>query len=41
MRLNQLTTKFELARADVQRFAVDHRHQSIDPIHLLIALLDQ
>jgi len=41
MRLDKLTTKFQLALADAQSIAVGRDHQYIEPIHLMMALLDQ
>src|SRR3569832_2941726 len=41
MRMDKLTSKFQMALADAQRLAVGRDHQFIEPVHLLIALLDQ
>ncbi|MBF0265836.1 MAG: ATP-dependent chaperone ClpB, partial [Gammaproteobacteria bacterium] len=41
MRMDKLTTKFQQALADAQSIAVGRDHQFIEPIHLLLALLDQ
>ena len=41
MRLDKLTTKFQMAIADAQSLAVGRDHQFIEPIHLMTALLDQ
>ncbi|MEX2517046.1 MAG: ATP-dependent chaperone ClpB [Gammaproteobacteria bacterium] len=41
MRLDKLTTKFQLALADAQSLAVGRDHQFIEPVHVLTALLDQ
>jgi ATP-dependent Clp protease ATP-binding subunit ClpB len=41
MRMDKLTTKFQLALADAQSIAVGRDHQYIEPIHLMMALLDQ
>ncbi len=41
MRLDKLTSKFQLALADAQSLAVGQDHQFIEPAHLMIALLDQ
>ncbi len=41
MRLDKLTSKFQLALADAQSLAVGQDHQFIEPVHLLVALLDQ
>ncbi|NNL54464.1 MAG: ATP-dependent chaperone ClpB [Woeseia sp.] len=41
MRMDKLTSKFQMALADAQSLAVGQDHQFIEPVHLLIALLDQ
>jgi len=41
MRLDKLTSKFQLALADAQSLAVGQDHQFIEPVHMLLALLDQ
>ncbi|TNF91506.1 MAG: ATP-dependent chaperone ClpB [Gammaproteobacteria bacterium] len=41
MRMDRLTSKFQEALADAQSLAVGRDHQFIEPVHLLIALLDQ
>ena len=41
MRMDKLTSKFQLALADAQSLAVGRGHQFIEPIHLMAALLDQ
>ena len=41
MRMDKLTTKFQLALADAQSIAVGRDHQYVEPVHLLTALLDQ
>ncbi|MBF0218755.1 MAG: ATP-dependent chaperone ClpB [Gammaproteobacteria bacterium] len=41
MRMDRLTTKFQLALADAQSLAVGRDHQFIEPTHLMVALLDQ
>ncbi|MGB5256177.1 MAG: Clp protease N-terminal domain-containing protein, partial [Woeseiaceae bacterium] len=41
MRLDKLTSKFQLALADAQSLAVGLDHQFIEPAHLMVALLDQ
>jgi ATP-dependent Clp protease ATP-binding subunit ClpB len=41
MRMDKLTSKFQLALADAQSFAVGKDHQFIEPIHLMRALLEQ
>jgi len=39
--MDKLTSKFQQALADAQSIAVGRDHQFIEPIHLLLALLDQ
>ena len=41
MRMDRLTSKFQMALADAQSLALGHDHQFIEPVHLMIALLDQ
>jgi ATP-dependent Clp protease ATP-binding subunit ClpB len=41
MRLDKLTSKFQLALADAQSLAVGQDHQFIEPVHVMVALLDQ
>ncbi len=41
MRMDKLTSKFQMALADAQSLAVGQDHQFIEPVHLLVALLDQ
>jgi ATP-dependent Clp protease ATP-binding subunit ClpB len=41
MRMDKLTSKFQLALADAQSLAVGRDHQYIEPLHVLTALLDQ
>ncbi|OFZ89590.1 MAG: ATP-dependent chaperone ClpB [Betaproteobacteria bacterium RBG_16_64_18] len=41
MRMDKLTTKFQQAFADAQSLAVGHDNQFIEPVHLLLALLQQ
>jgi ATP-dependent Clp protease ATP-binding subunit ClpB len=41
MRLDKLTTRFQQALADAQSLAVGNDQQFIDPLHLLLALLEQ
>jgi len=41
MRMDKLTSKFQLAIQDAQSLAVGRDHQYIEPMHLMIALLDQ
>ncbi len=41
MRMDKLTSKFQVAIADAQSLAVGRDHQFIEPIHLMVALLNQ
>ena len=41
MRMDKLTSKFQLALADAQSLAVGLDHQLIEPAHVMVALLDQ
>ncbi|HEX6550965.1 MAG TPA: ATP-dependent chaperone ClpB [Gammaproteobacteria bacterium] len=41
MRTDKLTSKFQMALADAQSLAVGQDHQFIEPVHLMLALLDQ
>ena len=41
MRMDKLTTKFQMAIADAQSLAVGRDHQFIEPVHLMAAMLDQ
>ena len=41
MRMDRLTSKFQMALADAQSLAVGRDHQFIEPAHLMAALLDQ
>ncbi|MBM4207771.1 MAG: ATP-dependent chaperone ClpB [Gammaproteobacteria bacterium] len=41
MRMDKLTSKFQSALADAQSLALGKDHQFIEPVHLLLALLDQ
>ncbi|MEM7433121.1 MAG: Clp protease N-terminal domain-containing protein, partial [Pseudomonadota bacterium] len=41
MRMDKLTSKFQMAIADAQSLAVGQDHQFIEPVHLMVALLDQ
>ena len=41
MRMDKLTSKFQLALSDAQSLAVGRDHQYIEPIHVMTALLDQ
>ena len=41
MRMDKLTSKFQMAMADAQSLAVGLDHQFIEPVHVMVALLDQ
>ncbi len=41
MRMDKLTSKFQLALAEAQSLALGRDHNYIEPVHVLIALLDQ
>jgi len=41
MRMDKLTSKFQMALADAQSLALGRDHQFIEPAHLMMALLDQ
>ncbi|SEL23789.1 ATP-dependent Clp protease ATP-binding subunit ClpB [Ectothiorhodospira marina] len=41
MRMDKFTSKFQSALADAQSLAVGRDHQMIEPVHMMIALLDQ
>ncbi|MCW8946024.1 MAG: AAA family ATPase, partial [Sedimenticola sp.] len=41
MRMDRLTSKFQMALADAQSLAVGRDHQFIEPAHMMTALLDQ
>jgi len=41
MRMDKLTSKFQMALAEAQSLAVGLDHQFIEPVHVLVALLDQ
>ncbi len=41
MRLDKLTSKFQMALADAQSLAIGQDHQFIEPAHVMVALLDQ
>ncbi|MBT8145196.1 MAG: ATP-dependent chaperone ClpB [Gammaproteobacteria bacterium] len=41
MRMDKLTSKFQIALADAQSMAVGRDHQFIEPAHLMTAMLDQ
>ncbi len=41
MRMDKLTSKFQLALQDAQSLALGKNHQIIEPAHLMLAMLDQ
>ncbi len=41
MRMDKLTSKFQMALSDAQSLALGRDHQFIEPVHALTALLDQ
>ncbi|MCG8429111.1 MAG: AAA family ATPase, partial [Chromatiales bacterium] len=41
MRMDRLTSKFQMALSDAQSLAIGRDHQFIEPIHVMAALLDQ
>ncbi len=41
MRMDRLTSKFQEALGDAQSLAVGRDHQFIEPVHLMLSLLDQ
>ncbi|ABM04950.1 chaperone ClpB containing ATPase AAA-2 domain [Psychromonas ingrahamii 37] len=41
MRMDKLTSKFQLAVADAQSLALGHDNQYIEPIHIMLTLLNQ
>src|SRR3546814_14122755 len=41
MRMDKLTSRFQQALADAQSLAVGRDHNLIEPVHLLIALIDE
>ena len=41
MRIDKLTSKFQMALADAQSLAIGRDHQYIEPVHVLLALLNQ
>ena len=38
MRIDKMTTKFQMALADAQSLAVGRDHQFMEPVHLMMAL---
>jgi ATP-dependent Clp protease ATP-binding subunit ClpB len=41
MRMDKLTSKFQMALGEAQSLAIGQDHQFIEPAHLMVALLDQ
>src|ERR1700722_18501559 len=41
MRMDKMTTKFQMALADAQSLAIGRDNQFIEPVHLMKSLLDQ
>ncbi len=41
MRMDKLTTKFQMAIGEAQSIAVGRDHQFIEPVHMMAALMDQ
>ncbi len=41
MRLDRLTSKFQIAISDAQSLALGRDHQFIEPVHLMTALVNQ
>ncbi len=41
MRFDKLTTKFRLALGEAESLAIGRGHQFVEPLHLMLALLDQ
>ncbi len=41
MRMDKLTSKFQMALSDAQSLAVGRDHNYIEPVHVMVALLDQ
>jgi len=41
MRMDKLTTKFQMALADAQSLAVGRDNQYVEPVHVMMALLEQ
>jgi len=41
MRMDKMTSKFQAALSDAQSLAVGRDHQFIEPVHLMLAILDQ
>ena len=41
MRLDRFTSKFQIAISEAQSLALGRDHQYIEPVHLMVALMDQ
>ena len=41
MRMDKFTTMFQMALADAQSIALGRDHQMIEPVHLMLAMLNQ
>ncbi|HEX7342484.1 MAG TPA: ATP-dependent chaperone ClpB [Rhodanobacteraceae bacterium] len=41
MRMDKLTSRFQQALADAQSLAVGHDHNMLEPVHVMLVLLDQ
>ncbi len=41
MRMDKLTSKFQMALGEAQSLAIGQDHQFIEPSHVMVALLDQ
>ena len=41
MRMDKLTTRFQMALSDAQSLAIGRDHQFLEPVHVMAALLDQ
>ena len=41
MRIDRFTSQLQLALSDAQSLAIGQDHTAIEPVHLMIALLDQ
>ncbi len=41
MRMDKLTSKFQMALQEAQSLAIGRDHQFVEPVHVLIAMLDQ
>jgi ATP-dependent Clp protease ATP-binding subunit ClpB len=41
MRMDKFTSKFQIALGDAQSMALGKDHQFIDPLHVMLALIDQ